>query len=362
MRFGSFFQNPVTFYANIISINDSVLLVDNNVLKPLRVFISFANLDLGTETCFYNGMDGYAKVFLQLFFPFYLIVIAVLIIVGSRYSSRILRWTYTRSLPVLATLFLLSYTSVLRAVLTVLFSYSTITQLPSGDQQLMWSIDASVPLFGLKFTILFITCLVLFLLLIPFNIILLFTRYLSQFRIINQFKPLLDAFQGSYKDKYYYWVGVHLILRSVFFSFYTLQTNPRLIFSAVILILLSGYHGYIHPNKNKLVNIQELLLLLNLTIMYAVSYQSSGSVFSTVTNVMISLAFIQFCTIVFYHFLTYTCHCNVVTTLQTVKEKFKKHWNNVSNVHCNDAALLNIPNHTYNYNEYQDGLVSDDFA
>ena len=354
--------NGIIFYANIISINDSVFLVNDNVFKPLRVFISFANLDLGIETCFYNGMNGYAKVFLQLFFPFYLIVIAVLIIVGSRYSSRILRWTYTRSLSVLATLFLLSYTSVLRAVLTVLFSYSTITQLPSSHQQLVWSIDASVPLFGLKFTILFITCLVLFLLLIPFNIILLFTRYLSQFRIINQFKPLLDALQGSYKDKYYYWVGVHLILRSVFFSFYTLQTNPRLIFSAVILILLSGYHGYIHPNKNKLVNIQELLLLLNLTIMYAVSYQGSGSVFSIVTNVMISLAFIQFCTIVFYHFLTYTCHCNVVTTLQTVEEKFKKHWNNVSNVHYNDAALLNIPNRTYNYNEYQDGLVSDDFA
>ena len=145
-------------------------------------------------------MDGYTKIFLQLFFSFYLIVIAVSIIVASHYSSRILRWTYSRSLPVLATLFLLSYTGVLRVVLTVLFSYSTITHLPSGHQEVVWSIDASVPLFSLKFTILFITCLVLFLLLIPFNIILLFTRYLSQFRIINQFKPLLDAFQGSYKD------------------------------------------------------------------------------------------------------------------------------------------------------------------
>ena len=55
--------NGIIFYANIISINDSVLLVDNNVLKPLRVFISFANLDLGIETCFHSGMDGYAKMF-----------------------------------------------------------------------------------------------------------------------------------------------------------------------------------------------------------------------------------------------------------------------------------------------------------
>ena len=177
--------NGIILYANIISINDSYFLINNNAFQPLKVFISFTNLDLGIETCFYNGMDSYAKMWLQLFFPFYLIIIAILIIIASRYSSRILRLTIFRSLPVLATLFLLSYTGVLKTVLTVLFSYSTVTHLPSGDQQIVWSIDASVPLFGLKFTILFITCLVLFLLLILFNIILLFTRYLSRFRVIN---------------------------------------------------------------------------------------------------------------------------------------------------------------------------------
>ena len=103
--------NGIIFYANIVSINDSVFLVNERVFKPLRLFISFTNLDLGIETCFYNSMSSYAKMWLQLFFPFYLIVIAVSIIISSRYSSRILRLTYTRSLPVLATLFLLSYTA-----------------------------------------------------------------------------------------------------------------------------------------------------------------------------------------------------------------------------------------------------------
>ena len=143
-----------------------MIINDHYVFKSLRVFIAFTNLDLGIETCFYNGMDSYAKMWLQLFFPSYLIIFAMSIIIASRYSNRILRLTYSRSLPVLATLFLLSYTGVLRTVLTVLFSYSTITHLPSGHQQLVWSIDVSVPLFELKFTILFITCLVLFLLLI----------------------------------------------------------------------------------------------------------------------------------------------------------------------------------------------------
>ena len=89
-------------------------------------------------------MDSYVKMWLQLVFPLYLIHIALAVIIASRYSSRVLRLTYSRSLLVLVTLFLLSYTGVLRVVLTVLFSYSTITDLLSGHQQIVWSIDASV--------------------------------------------------------------------------------------------------------------------------------------------------------------------------------------------------------------------------
>jgi len=243
-----------------------------------------------------------------------------------------------------------------------LFSYSTITHLPSGHQQIVWSIDASVPLFGLKFTILFITCLVLFLLLIPFNITLLFTRYLSKFRIINHFKSSLDAFQGSYKDKYYYWVAVLIILRSLCFSLYGLQKKLRLIVTAIILVLFIGYHGYVLPNKSRIVNIQELLLLINLNIMYAISYQGYNNVFSIVTNLMVGLVFIHFYTIVLCHFLTYTCQCDVMKLLQILKVKLIKICSHKKSNHNSfDIRLLNIPDHAYNYNEYQDGLVTDHF-
>ena len=352
--------NGIILYANTLSINSSVYLVNNNMFKPLKVFISLVNLDLGIETCFYDGMDSYAKMWLQLFFPCYLIIIALSIIIASRYSYRILRLTYTRSLPVLATLFLLSYTGVLRTVLTVLFSYSTITHLPSGHKQIVWSIDASVPLFGVKFTMLFITCLMLFLLLIPFNIILMFTRHLLQFRMINHFKPILDAFQGSCKDKYYYWIAICITLRSIYFALYGFQPKLRIVIATMILIFLTGYHGYIRPNKNKMVNIQELLLLINLTMMHAISLQCSESVFPTVTNIMISLAFFQFCIIVLHHFLTYTCHCNVIM-LHAAKQKVMKYFSKKNQWQSQNLELLNIPECTYNYAEFQDGLVSDDF-
>ena len=57
------------------------------------------------------------------------------------------------------------YSGVLRTALsTALFSYSTITHLPSGHQQIVWSIDASVPLFEFNFSILFVSCILLLLL------------------------------------------------------------------------------------------------------------------------------------------------------------------------------------------------------
>ena len=107
----------------------------------------------------------------------------------------------------------------------------------------------------------------------------------------------------------------------------------------MILINFATYHSYICPNKSK----------LNLTIMYAVSYYGSDNIFSLVTNVMISLALFQFLMIVLYHFLTYTCHCDVVNGFQTLKEKIISLHDNL-----NGIELLDIHENTCEYNKYQD--------
>ena len=117
--------------------------------------------------CFYNGMDDYTKMYLQLAFPVYLIIIVTLLIIGSRYSTKVPRLTARRALVVLATLFLLSYTKILRTVSYVLFFYSTITELPSNKTTIVWSVDANVPLFGAKFIVLFTVCLILLIIIIP---------------------------------------------------------------------------------------------------------------------------------------------------------------------------------------------------
>ena len=285
---------PFIYYANIISINSAVFFSEYHTLftQFTYVFVSIANLDLGIETCFYHGMTGYAKLFLQLVFPFYLLSIAILLIVASRYSTKIQRLTARRALPVLATLFILSYTKILQTVCTALFFYSSVTHLPSKHTTVMWSVDTSIKIFETKFILLFVVCLILFLLLMMFNVVLLFTRYLSRFKFINHFKPLLDAYQGPYKDKFYFWTGLQLVTRVMFFGLSALDRNIALILGGMLLCIIASMYGLLHPYARKEKNTQEVLFLLNLQGLFLLKAFTEKC--SIPVNIFVTLSLLQF--------------------------------------------------------------------
>ena len=219
--------NTLIFYVNIININ--MLTLHPICQHGMCTIISLFNLDLGIETCFYNGMDDYVKMWLQLAFPSYLIMIAILLIIGSRYSIIIQRVTARRALPVLATIFLLSYTKVLRTVCIALFWYYKVTHLPGNKIEYFWSVDTTVHLFGVRFLIMFVASFILFLILLPFNVVLVFSRLLSCFKFVNTFKPLLDTYIGPFKDKSSYWTGFLLLVRVIVLGLSTLYGDGSLL-------------------------------------------------------------------------------------------------------------------------------------
>ena len=241
--------NTFIFYVNIISINYSTFFPECHSIDCL--LFSLSNLDLGFETCFYNGMGGYFKALLQLVFPLYLIFIAFVVIIGSRYSVTIQRITSHRALHVLATIFLLSYTKFLLTVCQVLFFYSEIIPLPSKKITLVWYLDVNVPLFGVKFIIAFLICLVIFIILLYFNFLLLFARQLLRFKYINNFKPLLDAYFGPYKDQFFYWIGFQLALRAVFFGLSAFHRTVSLTGGIIVLGFLLCFQGLMCPFKSR---------------------------------------------------------------------------------------------------------------
>ena len=98
----------LTFYANIIWVNQAIF-VPPGTMKILTVFLAWMNLDLGIQTCFYQGMDMYAKTWLQFAFPIYLWGISGLLIFLSNRFIAISRLLGNKPVHVLSTLFLLAY-------------------------------------------------------------------------------------------------------------------------------------------------------------------------------------------------------------------------------------------------------------
>ena len=78
--------NGLLLYVNILSANRSILLPFQEQ-NYITVLISWLNLELGIDTCYFEGMDTYAKTWIQLVFPFYIMFIVVLVIIISSYSS-----------------------------------------------------------------------------------------------------------------------------------------------------------------------------------------------------------------------------------------------------------------------------------
>ena len=310
--------NTLIFYVNIISINYSQFCYDSN--SPDCTILSLLNLDLGIETCFYDGMDGYTKMWLQLVFPSYLMTISFTLIIGSRYSSKLQRLTANRVLKVLATLFLLSYTKILLAVCQVLFFFSHVTHLPSKHTTLFWSVDSGVELFGVKFFILYTICLIVFIILLIFNTFLLFPRTLSHWKFINYFKPLLDAYFGPYKSKYTFWTGLQLLIRLSFFGLSALSRNVSLFSGTVLVVIVHCTHGTLHPFISKYKNFQESLVLLNISAVYVTAlyneYENSKYKLLIIRLLIIS--------VLVYFIVLLSCHCIMSMYGDIIKEKSNK--------------------------------------
>ena len=303
--------NGLIFYANIVKINEAVFFPPGDA-SPLRVFISWVNLDLGIETCFYNGMDSYAKTWFQFLFPFYLWLILALIILASRYSTKAVYLFGKHSVEVLATIFLLSFTKLLRTITTVL-SFTTL-KYPSGDRAL-WLYDGNFN-FGksshlglLLFSVLFLIGIAL-----PYALLLLVVQILRRYsefyllRWVTRMWPIFDAYLGPYSPKWGYWTGLLLFARLILVAVFAFNVlgNPAInlfviILISMLLIVLNLAQGGVY--KSKCLTALEIFYVLNLILLAAATtlVRQSGGNQQYVVYVSTSAALLVFAVTLVYH-------------------------------------------------------------
>ena len=299
------------FYANIVAANHHIFFPQSSN-NPAVIFIAWLNLDLGIQTCFYNGMDAYAKTWLDLVFPVYIWVIVGFLVYISHRSVTVTKLLCSSPVPVLATLFLLSYAKVLRTIIAAL----TLTVLNYPHKNVMvWIPDANVSLEKYIPLVLAALLFLLFLFL-PYTILLLLGQWLqtkSHLHLLSwvkspKLKAILDAYHAPYKPKHRYWTGLLLFIRCALFLVFAFNISGN--DSANLLVISSTTSGIFiwfalsgMVYKSWYLNALELSFILNLSILAAATYhvKLSGGSQAAVACTSVGIAFFTFVGIVTYH-------------------------------------------------------------
>ena len=318
--------NALLFYANIIDANKSIYFGQESEIKFFPMFISWLNLNIGFDVCFFEGMDSYAKVWLELAFPVYIILLVILIICVSSCSSKLSTILGKRNpVATLATLILVSYTKLLE-IIVVSFSFVRL-KFPDGTVVTKWRSDASVGfnpwkhgaliLMGILVLIfgLLYTTLILFwqlLLRCPRNGFLKFTRN-------QKLQLFVEAYHIPYNAKHRYWTGLLLLLRIFVYlmSTFTASIDPRiaLLATAVIMSSLLLYKTLlvVKVYKNWLLSTIESFTLINIAIFAMFTWyafddtgdQTKENLQKSVTYTSVGIIFVLFLFVLIFHAYRY---------------------------------------------------------
>ena len=274
--------NGIIFYANIVQVNKALLFPNQNTaFQIFSTLIAWLNLDLGIESCFSKNMDTYTKTWLQFAFPVYLWTMVGLIIIAAHYSSRMGRLIGSNSVPVLATLFLLSYAKLLRTIIAAV-SF-TFIDFEDKSSVTVWLADGNVKYLSPKHVALFsVAFLFTLLYILPLTLLVLLgpclqaRSHYTLFKSVNRLKPFLDAYQGPYRNKFRHWTGILLTARLVLFVIYAANYDNNLaitlFFTIVVTSVLAAVLLKNEVYRYKLANSIELLSLLNILTLCSVNW------------------------------------------------------------------------------------------
>ena len=307
--------NGLVFYVNIVKIQESFFF-PNGPVPVLSQFISWINLDLGIEVCFFDGLTSCTKTGFQFLFPIYIWLILILIVVFAHFSKCLQRLVGSQIVPVLATLLLLSYTKLIRSVIQALYITEVVNC--KEQQQAVWNNDGNIEYFtGCHLPLVIVASAVLIFLILPYTFFLLASplmeAYLTGykcFRWVIKLKPVLDAYGGPYHDKYRVWTGVLVLVRLMLALITSLSDSMPISISALmgVAVLLITIHCIARDVYRKWqFNVLEVVFLLNLILLGYCGRQFTENrpFFAEIIAiiVLLSISFIMFLGIVLYHVL-----------------------------------------------------------
>lgn len=333
--------NGLIFYANIVNANKSILLPFQ---KPnfATVFVSWLNLELGIETCYFPGMDAYSKTWLQLVFPAYVICLVIIIIVWSAYSTKLSNLLGKKNpVATLATLILLSYSKLLdvgfKSLSVGILNY------PDNSTEMLWLPDATVKYLSGKHIPLFIAAVIILLagmtytaLLFSWQWLLQITEHKLAFRrpLFQKLHLFMETYHTPYSPRQRYWPGLLLLIRAVLYlaAAINFTNDPHIALVAVnftmcVLVVLKAFIGSRSKvHKEWPVDVLESFFFLQLLLFVTFSWFSLSNDINreALAYTFVSVAFLILVGILFFHAYRYTAMFSKVKDTKYFKVFYAK--------------------------------------
>ena len=329
--------NGILFYANIVSANADTYFWPFTTPDFVTVLISWLNLDIGFDACFYVENDSIRQVnkallykaLIQLAFPAYVIFLVIIVIVASECSSKFAKIIGKGNpVAVLATMILLSYAKFFNAILA---SFSLLYFQPAygsrkfDDSRLenaLKSIESEDRKFkAIAFFLLSVKILIL-LLAITYTALVFSWQWLLRYqdKVIfkwvryQKLRHFLEPYHAPYTAGYRYWTGLLLFVRVFLYlvSVLNFSLDPRVELMATVfivggLILLKGVTAK-RVYKNWLLDVMETTIYFNLVAFSALTWYNLdfGGNEVAVAYASVMIIFILLLGVIVFHVLRYT--------------------------------------------------------
>ena len=257
------------YYYSIVRTLIPANKVSPSLLLVISIFESMTQLNpqfLGyVDICFPTEITILEQKVLQYINPILITLMVLGLVFLSRYCSKYVNFKDNTPVRAICLLILLSFTAL------SITSYKILTPITfEGLNQTYVSIQPSVAYFSEEHIYFFIIAsLVTGVFVVPFTLFLLLAPSLMRVCNLVRVKPLLDEFQGCYKDRYRWMAEFYFLCRLVYLilghSF-----NASFDYSEYLFQLLSfgfaNFHLFLQPYKDNKLNIADVILLSDITL------------------------------------------------------------------------------------------------
>ena len=212
------------------------------------------------QFCFITSMSGIDQQFIHYIHPVAISLFLVLITVLARRSHRLSSFISKGIIHVICCLLLLSYTSL--ATTSLLLMRPLIFQ---DVDKIYTYLSPDVEYFHgrhLAYEIVAIICTLIIVIGLP--LLLALEPFLNSKINFVKVKPLLDQFQGCYKDQYRYFAAYYMICRLVIIIIVILDPSNDFILQYLLIficVIMDLIHQILKPYSNSLLNVFDGVIL-----------------------------------------------------------------------------------------------------